>query len=206
MRVGILGAGKVGTALGRGLAKAGHQVLYAVREPGERKHGGLTADGSKVLAVPAVTKTAELVILATPWSAAEAALASAGDFEGKVLVDATNPIGPGMVLTHGHQDSGAEQVQRWASTARVVKAFNTTGVENISDPHYPDGSAAMFVCGDDEPGCTQVLRLCRDLGFDALRIGGLERARVLEPVMMLWVCASQALGTREFAFRLMRRD
>ena len=92
----------------------------------------------------------DCLVHGAPALGAEGAIGAAGDLGGKILIDATNPIGKGFVLTHGHDDSGAEQVQRWAPGARVVKAFNTTGAENMADPAYPAGPLAMFVCGDDE--------------------------------------------------------
>lgn len=207
MKIGILGAGNVGTTLGRGLARAGHELLYAVREPDRAELDALRRDGAAVLAVRDTVERADLVLLATPWASTEAALASAGDFQGKPLLDATNPIGPGLSLTHGHTDSGAEQVARWAKGAKVVKVFNTTGVENMANPEYPDGRVAMFICGDDARACAIALELCHDLGFEAIRVGGLAMARVLEPAAMLWIQLAIVLGNgRNIGFGLLRRD
>jgi predicted dinucleotide-binding enzyme len=105
-----------------------------------------------------------VVVLATPWAAAESALQAAGDLSGKVPVDATNPIRPGMVLTHGTTDLGAEQVARWAVGARVVKAFNSVGMEVMADPRF--GS---------------------------------------QPAALVWIPAAPVLGTRQFAFGVLRR-
>ncbi len=206
MKIAILGAGNVGRTLGRGLAGANHQILYAVREPGAPKYRELADEGAELLTVRAAVERAELVILATPWSATRDALAGAGDLGGKPLLDATNPIGPGFALTHGHTDSGAEQVQRWAPSARVVKVFNTTGVENMAKPVYPDGRVAMFICGDDDDACEAARSLCVDLGFAPVRVGGLARARVLEPAAMLWIKLALVLGNgRGIGFGLLTR-
>jgi predicted dinucleotide-binding enzyme len=206
MKVAILGAGNVGRTLGTGLAAAGHEILYAVREPDAPKNAALAGERSRALPVRDAVAAADVVVLATPWSATEAALASAGDFGGKPLLDATNPIGPGFVLTHGHTDSGGEQVQRWAPSAKVVKAFNTTGLENMADPRYGDARAAMFVCGDDADACAVALRLAGELGFEAVRVGGLDRARVLEPAAVLWISlAMSPANGRNIAFGLLRR-
>jgi len=208
MRIGIIGAGNVGGTLGRGLAKAGHAIVYGVREPlEEEKHRELRHTNAEVRSVREAVTGAEAVILATPWNAAQAALAAAGDFDGKPLLDATNPIGPGFALTHGHTDSGAEQVARWATNAKVVKVFNTTGLENMADPQYGQARAAMFVCGDDDPACALALGLARELGFDALQVGGLSKARVLEPAGLLWINLALVLGNgRSVAFGLLRRN
>ncbi|HVE85160.1 MAG TPA: NAD(P)-binding domain-containing protein [Myxococcales bacterium] len=204
MKIGIIGAGQVGGALGRGLARAGHQVVYGVRDPQDAKHRAL--EPAQVATVRGAVEAAEAVLLTTPWGGTEAALQAAGDFGGKPLLDATNPIGPGVALTHGHTDSGGEQVARWAKNAKVVKVFNSTGLENMVDPAYGKARAAMFACGDDEQACATAVKLAKDLGFDAVRIGALRLARVLEPMAMLWINLAVVLGNgRNVAFGLLRR-
>src|SRR5262245_4778904 len=105
MKVAIIGAGKVGTTLGRGLARAGHQVVYGVRDPAHPK----AVAPPEAATVRAAVEGSEVVILATPWDGAQAALEDAGDFGGRPLLDATNPIGPGFKLVLSHTDSGGEQ-------------------------------------------------------------------------------------------------
>jgi 8-hydroxy-5-deazaflavin:NADPH oxidoreductase len=206
MKIAMIGAGGVGSALGFAFQKAGHTVTYGVREPTAEKHAPLR-EHARMAAISEAVKTSELAVLATPWgAAAEAALREAGDFGGKVLVDATNPIGPGFALTHGHTDSGAEQVARWAPSARVVKAFNSTGKENMANPVYSAGSAAMLICGDDSAACASVLGLAKQIGFEAVNVGALSKARLLEPAAMLWITLAMTLGTRDFAFGMMRRS
>lgn len=200
MQIAVLGAGRVGTTLGRRFAGAGHAVRYAVRDPSAAKYAGLDA-----APLPVAVAAAELVLLATPWNAAQSALESAGDLRGKILVDATNPIGPGMVLTHGTTDSGAEQVARWAPGARVVKAFNSVGMEVMANPAFGDRRAALALCGDDEAACAAVSALATDIGFEPIRLGPLTRARFIEPAALVWITAAPVLGTREFAFGLLRR-
>ena len=128
------------------------------------------------------------------------------DFSGRPLLDATNPIGPGLTLTHGHDDSGGEQVQRWAPTARVVKVFNTTGRENMEAPSYPAGASVMLACGDDGDAVDLAVRLARDIGFDAHPFGPLASARVLEPFALVWIKLAMQYGQgRDFALGLLRR-
>jgi predicted dinucleotide-binding enzyme len=205
MKIAIIGAGRVGSTLGRGLAGAGHAVLYAVRDTAKPREG-LDHPGAQVVEVRAAVEAADVVLLTTPWGQAEAAVRGAGDLTGKILVDVTNPIGPGLTLTHGHTDSGAEQVARWASGARVVKAFNTTGVENMANPRYGAQSVVMPVCGDDEAARATVLGLARDLGFEAVDAGPLKQARLLEPFALVWIDLALVRGMgRGFGFGLLRR-
>lgn len=190
----------------RRLAESGHGVTFGVRQPTDPKHEWLAADGVALAGIADAVRVADVVIIATPWNATQSALAAAGDFAGKPLLDATNPIGPGFALTHGHTDSGAEQVAQWAPSARVVKAFNSTGTENMANPVYGTQRAAMFVCGDDADACVTAVTLARDLGFEAVRVGSLSMARVLEPVAMLWINLAMVLGNgRDIAFGLLRR-
>lgn len=205
MKLGIIGAGNVGATLGAALARVGHRVVYGVRDPAAGKYIALL-DHATVASIRDAVSTSEAVILATPWDAVESALTAAGDFAGKPLLDATNPIGPGFALTHGHTDSGAEQVSRWANDARVVKAFNSTGIENMANPTYDEARTAMFVCGDDESACTLACNLATELGFEAIRVGALSKARAVEPVAMLWVQLALVLGNgRNIAFGMLHR-
>jgi predicted dinucleotide-binding enzyme len=206
MQVAILGSGNVGSTLGRGLAAAGHTVHYARRDaeaavPERLQHAGATTGTAAE-----VVARAEVVLLATPWGATEAALASVPDFGGRPLLDATNPIGPGLSLTHGHTDSGGEQVQRWAPSARVVKVFNSTGRENMAAPRYGDAGAMMLACGDDAEAVAVALQLARDLGFEAHSFGPLKGARLLEPLALVWIRLAMVEGHgRDFALGMLRR-
>lgn len=203
MKIAIIGAGNVGSALGRRLAAAGHEIIYAVRQLDPYEH---LLDHAQTMRVADAVQVADAALLSTPWAAAQHALEMAGDFGGIPLFDATNPIGAGLSLTHGHDDSGAEQVQRWAPTARVVKLFNSTGVENMQDPSYPHAPVSMFYCGDHDEACAIAGALCDDLGFDGVYIGPLDQARLLEPVAMLWIRLAMVRGYgRDIAWSMMRR-
>lgn len=200
MHLAILGAGKVGTTLGRHLAACGHVVTYGARTPGDPKYAGV----APIATLREAAAAAEVVFLTTPWAGAQGALEAAGDLAGKVLVDATNPIGPGMVLTHGTTDSGGEQVARWAPGARVVKAFNTIGMEVMANPRFANGRSVLWLSGDDVAACEQVATLARDLGFEPVRLGPLARARFQEPAALVWITATATLG-REFSWGILRR-
>ena len=208
MRIAVIGAGSVGKALGSGWAAKGHEVRYGARDPASPKLRAALAEtrGAVASRIDEAVRWAEAVVLATPWQGTEEALRAAGDFAGKPLLDATNPLTPRFELALGHTDSGGEQVQRWAPAARVVKIFNSTGWENMADPVYPGGHAAMVYCGDDAAAKAVAARLAADLGFEPLDLGGLADARVLEPAAMVWIKLAivQRMG-RGIAFGLLRR-
>jgi predicted dinucleotide-binding enzyme len=202
MRIGIIGAGNVGRALGQGFATAGHQVSYGVRNLGAAlPHAGATLDS-----VRAVTASAEVLVLTTPWSAVEDVLAVAGDFGGKPLLDATNPIGAGLTLPLGHATSGAERVASLARNARVVKAFNSTGFENMQNPRYGEARALMPLAGDDAAALSCSTQLAAELGFEPVSLPSLARARELEACAVLWIKLALQWGAgRHIAYGISRR-
>lgn len=154
------------------------------------------------------TKAGEVILLATPWDATQDALTSAGDLSGKILIDATNPLLPGLAgLSIGTTTSAGEKVAEWAKGARVVKAFNTVGFNIMADPSFPGGQPALFYCGDDSEAKKVVARLASELGFEALDAGPLTQCRVLEPFGMLWISLAVKHGFgREIGFKFMRRS
>jgi len=197
MNIAIIGAGNVGGALGGGWARAGHRVVLGVREPAAEKTRALLAGrGAAGTAGPGgeAAAAAEVVVLATPWAATEAALGAAGELRGKVLIDCTNPLrftpGTGLELALGFSDSGGECVARWSPGARVVKAFNTYGWENFANPAYPNAAGlrpVMFLAGDDVAAKSTAGALADELGFEPFDAGDLRAARELEPLGLLWI-------------------
>jgi hypothetical protein len=209
MRIAILGAGSVGGSLGRGWAARGHEIVFAARDSGAQKVLALLKEcGPSARVAPAAeaVREAPVVVLATPWEAT-LALVRGLDLEGRILIDATNPLGPNLSgLTVAGDSSGGEEVAKAASGARVVKCFNTTGANNFLRPAYPGGAATMLYAGDDAAAKQTVRRLGEELGLDMVDVGPLGRSRLLESVALLWVTLAypQGLG-REIAFRLERR-
>jgi predicted dinucleotide-binding enzyme len=198
--VAILGAGNVGAALGGAFAARGMAVRYGVPDPA--KYAALAGAHSSVHAVADALDGADIAILATPYPAALDIAAAIPDWGGRVLVDATNPIAPGLAgLTVGTTTSGAEQIAARARGARVTKAFNTTGYENMRDPAYAAGALFMPVAGDDDEARARTIALARRIGFDAADLGPLAAARYLEPWAMVWIEMAFRRGQgRDFGF------
>jgi len=148
VKIGTIGAGQVGGTLGRAWAAKGHQVVLGVRDPrGPKVQELVKATGGTARAASPAEAAAhgEVVLLATPWAAARAALRGAGDLTGKILVDATNPLEPESGLALGHTTSAGEEVARWAPGAKVVKAFNTLGAQHMANPRFGTQSASMLI-------------------------------------------------------------
>jgi len=206
MNITIIGSGNVGRALGDGWRGAGHSVTFATREPSAAKAAELKKAGFTVAAMAEAAKTADVIVLATPWDAVPASLHALGALTGKIIVDATNPLTSKLELALGFSDSAGETVARLAPGARVVKAFNTTGANNMADSKYPGGTLMMPVAGDDPEGKTIVMALAAALGFEPIDVGPLSMSRHLEPMAMTWIKLAYAQGMgREFGFAVLRR-
>ena len=214
MKIAIVGTGNVAAALGRGWAARGHVVTFASREPSSERvlalldEAGPNASAARV--ADAVSRSS-IIVLAVPFTAVRERLEMAGDVGGKVIIDCTNPIAPGLrpmfdATTPGGATSGVEQIAAWAPRARLVKAFNTTGAENMAAPGYAGGAATMLLCGDDELAKAAVWQLAEEVGFEPVDAGPLSAARHLENLALLWIHLARVAGLgRDIAFRLMRR-
>ena len=207
MNIAIIGAGNVGQALADGWAAKGHGVSFGVRNPESAEAGAVDRTTFKVLGNAQAAAGAEVVVLATPWPATRDAIAACGSLAGKIVLDATNPLLPNLGgLEIGHTTSGGETVAQWAAGARVVKIFNTTGFNNMSNPAYGSERASMLYCGDDAPAKTTAAALAADLGFDPVDCGPLLHSRYLENIAMMWIWLAVKGGLgRDVAWKLLRR-
>ena len=213
MNIAIIGAGNVGGTLGAAWAKkAGHDIVFGVRDPKAEKVQALLGKiggKAKAVTVAEAAAAADFIVLSTPWPATEAAIRSMGDLKGKVILDATNPLsrGPdGISLEIGHGISGGEKVQGWASGASVFKTLNTTGFGTMAEPVFNGVKSLMFVAGDDVANKPKVMALIGELGFDVVDAGPLRQARLLEPHALLWIDLSLARGLgRDWAFARVKR-
>jgi predicted dinucleotide-binding enzyme/uncharacterized OsmC-like protein len=151
MKIGIFGDGNVGSALARGLKRAGHEVRTV---------------GNDSAGIRDTATSAELVVVAVPFGAIDDVVKAAGEFlAGKTVVDATNALDANMNLTVGFTTSGAEELQKKLPKSRVVKAFNTVFAQHMESGNFGDQRLTAFVAGDDETARKQVIELARGIGF-----------------------------------------
>jgi predicted dinucleotide-binding enzyme len=149
------------------------------------------------MAPSAAIAVAEVVFLATPFAANQAALADAGDLSGKIVVDCTNPVGAG--LTHGlnSERSGGEVVQELVPGAKVVKAFTIYGFENFEDNTYTgygDLKPAMLLAGNDSTAKQIISNLCQEMGWEPVDTGNLAMSLHLEHMTLLWIKMARVQG------------
>ncbi|MBV8576428.1 MAG: NAD(P)-binding domain-containing protein [Acetobacteraceae bacterium] len=206
MKIAIIGAGNVGSSLGTSWRNKGRDVRFGVPNPDDPRYARL---GRNALATAAdAARDADVIVLATPWEATEAAVRGLGDVSGKIVVDCTNPLtaGPGgLGLAIGYTTSGGEQVAAWAQGASVFKTLNQTGAANMVNPERFSPRPVMFVAGDDSTRKPDVIELVNQLGFEAMDAGPLRNARLLEPLAMLWIDQALNRGAgQNFAFAMTR--
>jgi predicted dinucleotide-binding enzyme len=199
MKIAFIGYGQVGAPLADHLQRVGHQVTLAANDPNsESVKKALARNPDLNVAAPKVAvRDSEVIFLATPFQANEAALkAVADEVRGKILVDCTNPVGPN--LSHGlnSAQSGSEMVQKLVPEAKVVKAFTIYGFENFENPAYPGYNVkpVMMYCGNDPEAKKIVGGLIAQLGWEPLDTGGLEQALHLEHMTLLWVRMVRVMG------------
>jgi predicted dinucleotide-binding enzyme len=214
MRVGILGTGDVGKALGKGFITLGHDVrmgsrdaknekaLSWVKEMGGKASAGTFADAASF---------GEFVVLATLGVANESALKMAGPekLRNKVVIDATNPLdfsgGMPPKLAFSGNDSAGEREQRLLPEADVVKAFNTVGNPFMFRPEFVGGPPDMFVAGNNDEAKKKVSGIVKDFGWGVVDVGGIESSRYLEAMCMVWVLSAIRTNNWNQAFKLLRK-
>jgi predicted dinucleotide-binding enzyme len=211
MKVGILGTGDVGKALGKAFIDLGNDVFMGAREAGNPKAASFAKEyRAKAGTFADAARFGDIVVLATLGTATESALKLAGldSFNGKLVIDTTNPLdfsGGAVKLSVGTTDSAGEQVQRLLPRAKVVKAFNTVGNSLMYQPKLPGGPPDMFIAGDDEGAKKQVADLLRDFGWGTVDLGGIAASRYLEPMCLAWVAYASRTNTWTHAFKLLRK-
>jgi len=189
MKIGVIGAGQVGTALARRLVPHGHEVMLSFA----RDAGTLAAQAAAWRARAGTPAEAaafgDVVVLAVPWQAVPQALAQAGPLDGKILWDCTNALKPDLSgLEIGTTTSAGEFVQGRAQGARVVKGIPPFAeLLHRDDPTLAGVPAGTFVCGDDAAAKAVVTELLAALPSVVVDAGPLVSARLVEPAGLLMV-------------------
>ncbi|MGW2781511.1 NADPH-dependent F420 reductase [Streptomyces populi] len=191
MRIGVLGTGNMADALATHWARAGHEVTIGGRDPHKARRLAKRVGGGAESGSPrSAAESGQVVLAALPFEAgAEVTGELRAALEGKVVIDCSNPVGPGFrLLTRGGL-SAAERLAAAAPGAHVVKAFNLCheDVWRMRPPVFDGRPLAVPVCGDDETALARVRELVRDVGCEPVAGGGLERAGLLEATAALFI-------------------
>lgn len=188
MKVAIIGAGNVGSALAEALTNAGHDVTVTARSAESAEQCAMQTGAKAVTDNTEAARTGEVVVLAVPLKAVDAVVNELGDAaEGKVIIDTTNrvnPDDPGSVLDG---TSVAERIQATLPGSRVVKALNTAFSGTMTNPEIGGQKIDAFMAGDDEDAKRQAGELLGSMGFNPVDAGPLVMARVLEGMAALTI-------------------
>ena len=185
MKIGIVGAGRIGGNAASLWAKARHSVMLSYsREPENLEQrasviGELASAGS----VREAVEFGDVVMFSVPWTRIDEVLSEIGDgLDGKVVIDTTNQFGPGGVEDLPDGNTAALVNAERMPGARYVKAFNTltAGFQGSAAGRGGPKRVAMFMCGDDDEAKQKVAKLIDDAGFAAVDVGGLADAAVME--------------------------
>jgi predicted dinucleotide-binding enzyme len=181
--IAIIGSGHAGKALHEAFTRAKWPSDIAPRD----------AAGMRAL-----VERSGIVALAVPHEARRDVIDTLGALlDGKILIDVTNPLAwPGPELALAGEASGAEELQRWAPRARVVKAFNTVFAPHMASAKVNGETMSMFAASDDAAARRTVLDLGRAIGYDAVDAGPLSNARSLERLLFFEMMMEKIHGSK----------
>ncbi|HXV90326.1 MAG TPA: NAD(P)-binding domain-containing protein [Gemmatimonadales bacterium] len=194
MNAGILGSGVVAQTLGAGLLKHGHAVMLGTRDAAKLAQWQGEHPRARIGSFADAGVFGEIVVLAVKGDAALEVLrlAGPGSLAGKVVIDTTNPIAAAPPVNGvlrfftSLDDALMERLQRAYPDARFVKAFNSVGNARMVNPQYAGGPPTMFICGNDTAAKRTVTGVLGQFGWETLDLGGVEAARAIEPLCILW--------------------
>ena len=201
MKIGILGAGNIGGALGKKWLAAGHEIVFGVRDRQSAKtRAALENAGGKIRAVSIgeALQFGQVVLISIPWDAVPALLAEhAAGLENKIVLDATNHFA-GPVINN------LDRIREKAPSAILYRAFNSLGWEIFANPQIGATQADMFYSGPDGTSRPAVESLIAEIGVRPIWVGDNDKAAIVDNMGLLWVSLiSQRGHSRHIAFKLL---
>lgn len=213
-KIGIIGSGIVGQTLANGFIKHGYDVMIGTNTAGKRDELRSKTNGkTKIGTFEETARFGEIVVLAAKGTAAEAALKAAGlvNLSGKTVIDATNPIADAPPVNGVLQfftsldDSLMERLQKLVPAARFVKAFSCIGNPLMVNPDLKGMKPTMFICGNDDDAKAEVRTILDQFGHEVEDMGGVESARAIEPLCILWCIPGFLKNDWMHAFKLLKK-
>jgi predicted dinucleotide-binding enzyme len=213
MKTGVLGSGDVAKVLAAGLLKHGYQVKIGSRTPAKLAEWVAQNPGMQSGTFAEAAEFGEIVVLAVKGAVATEALELAGakNIAGKTVMDACNPIEEAppekgvLRFFTNINESLMERLQRQFKDARFVKAYNSVGSVLMVNPELKGGPPTMFICGNDEAAKKQVAQINEQFGWETADMGGVEAARAIEPLCILWCIPGFARNEWMHAFKLLTK-
>ncbi|MFD9503375.1 NADPH-dependent F420 reductase [Streptomyces sp. NPDC060035] len=195
MRIAIIGAGNVGSALSTAAVKAGHSVSVSASSPDKASKVAAATGAHAARDNADAVAEAEAVVLAVPGNAVNAvAQELAPALAGKVVIDATNPLNDTYTDLDIEETAAVQSLQRRLPGVPVVKAFNTVFAGRLGTPVEGGLRLTGFFAGDDAEAKKVVAELLTSLGFRPVDAGGLRMARALEEMAFLNISLNAGNG------------
>jgi predicted dinucleotide-binding enzyme len=216
MRIGIIGSGAVGQALGNGFASEGHEVMLGTRDPGAKKITDWIAKTGKGVRSGTFAETAkfgEIIVLCPLYKAVEDIIKLAGkeNFKNKIVIDTTNPLS-GEPPVNGvlkfvktEKGSAGETIQSWLQDSHVIKAFNSIGNPLMYKPEFEDGPPTMFICGNNNNAKASVTDILKSFGWDVTDCGSIEASNAIEGLCIIWCARGFLEGQWNHTFKLLKK-
>lgn len=215
MKIGIVGSGQVGRVLATGFLKEGHKVMLGTRNLSKEEVVNWQKDNTDGLlgSFQETAQFGDIIVLAVSGLAVEDAISLAGNehFFEKVVIDATNPIAAvppdnGVLKFFTTLEvSLMERIQNILPAAKVVKAFSCVGNAHMYKPDFPGNIPSMFICGNDEGAKKIVTKILTSFGWETEDMGGMEAARAIEPLCILWCIPGFIRNEWKHAFKLLKQ-
>lgn len=213
MRIGVLGTGAVGNALGGRLVGLGHEVVMGARAPDNPKAMAFAErTGGGIGTFREAAAFGEIVFNCLRGDVCLDVLTSvSAELDGKVLVDVSNPLdfskGAPPTLAITNTDSLGEVIQRGLPATKVVKTLNTVNSTIMIEPKRIRGAHAVFVSGDDAGAKGRVKDILRSFGWQQIiDLGGIESSRGPEQYLPLWLRLLQNVGDASFNIAVVKAD
>jgi predicted dinucleotide-binding enzyme len=211
-KIAVLGSGQVGDVLSNGLVAHGYAVMRATREPQKLQAWKASAKGEAAIgSYEEAAKWADTIVLAVKGLVAEQVLEQCGiaNLAGKTIIDTTNPIagdppdnGVIRYFTSANE-SLMERLQKKAPQANLVKAFNSVGNVFMVNPKF-DTPPTMFICGNNAAAKQETIEVLTKFGWEASDMGGVEAARPIESLCILWCIPGFLRNDWAHALKLVR--
>lgn len=185
MKIGIVGSGNVGGALGGVWAKAGHEVMLSSRHIEHDKALAARLGRNARAGTPREAAAfGEVLMISVPYRALpQVGKDLAGLLKGKVVIDTCNPFvsRDGEIATWARNKGAGLASAELLPGARIVRAFNAIGAGRMGAAHEQPGRIGMPIAGDDARAIELASRLIRDIGYEPVLVGGLAMGKHLMP-------------------------
>ena len=216
MKIGILGSGIVGRVLGSAFIAEGNEVMLGTRDVQKAEVVKWLRENpaAKAGSFEETAAFGELIVLAASGDIIADVINAAytQNFNGKVVIDVTNPIDHTKPPVNGvlpyftkTDESLMEQLQKLLPDAKLVKAFNCVGNGFMYKPDFGGQKPTMFICGNDEAAKTTVTGILDSFGWETEDMGKVEAARAIEPLCILWCIPGILHNQWTHAFKLLKK-